>query len=39
MPMGVVISFGMLFSVVLVVTILPIVYWQVYKNVKVKIKK
>jgi len=36
MPMGVVISFGMLFSVGLVVTILPVVYWQVYKNVKVK---
>ncbi|HNZ44048.1 MAG TPA: efflux RND transporter permease subunit, partial [Bacteroidales bacterium] len=36
MPMGVVISFGMLFSVVLVVTILPVVYWQVYKNVKIK---
>ena len=31
MPMGVVICFGMLFSLILVVTILPVLYWQVYK--------
>ena len=33
LPMGVVICFGMVFSLVLVVTILPVVYWQVYKKV------
>lgn len=34
MPMGIVICFGMIFSLLLVVTILPVVYWQVYKKKK-----
>jgi len=34
MPMGIVICFGMIFSLLLVVTILPVVYWQVYEKKK-----
>lgn len=34
MPMGVVICFGTLFSMPLVVTVLPIAYWQIFKNAK-----
>jgi multidrug efflux pump len=32
MPMGVVICFGTLFSLPLVVTVLPVAYWQIYKE-------
>ncbi len=32
MPMGVVICFGTIFTLPLTVTILPVVYWRVYKN-------
>ena len=32
MPMGVVICFGTLFSLPLVVTVLPVAYWQIFKN-------
>ena len=32
MPMGVVICFGVIFTLPLTVTILPVVYWQVYKH-------
>ena len=32
MPMGVVICFGTIFSLPLVVTVLPVAYWQVFKN-------
>jgi multidrug efflux pump subunit AcrB len=34
MPMGIVICFGMIVSLLLVVTILPVVYWQVYNKKK-----
>lgn len=32
MPMGVVICFGTLMSIFLVVLIMPVVYWQIFKN-------
>ena len=32
MPMGVVICFGTIFSLPLVVTVLPVAYWQIYKE-------
>ena len=32
MPMGVVICFGTIFSLPLVVTVLPVAYWQIFKN-------
>ena len=32
MPMGVVICFGTLFSLPLVVTVLPVTYWQIFKR-------
>lgn len=32
MPMGVVICFGTIFSLPLVVTVLPVAYWQMFKN-------
>ena len=32
MPMGVVICFGTIFSLPLVVTVLPVTYWQIFKN-------
>lgn len=32
MPMGVVICFGTIFSLPLVVTVLPVAYWQIYKR-------
>jgi multidrug efflux pump subunit AcrB len=31
MPMGVVICFGTIFSLPLVVTVLPVAYWQIFK--------
>ncbi|MBQ6071727.1 MAG: efflux RND transporter permease subunit [Bacteroidales bacterium] len=34
MPMGVVICFGTIFSLPLVVTVLPVAYWQIFKNDK-----
>ena len=34
MPMGVVICFGTIFSLPLVVTVLPVAYWQIFKNEK-----
>ena len=34
MPMGVVICFGTIFSLPLVVTVLPVAYWQTFKNAK-----
>lgn len=39
MPMGVVICFGTLFSLPLVVTVLPVAYWQIFKNDKKQSKK
>ena len=32
MPMGVVICFGTIFSLPLIVTVLPVAYWQIYKR-------
>ncbi len=32
MPMGVVICFGTIFSLILIVTILPVAYWLIYKK-------
>ena len=32
MPMGVVICFGTIFSLPLVVTVLPVAYWQIFKG-------
>lgn len=32
MPMGVVICFGTIFSLPLIVTVLPVAYWQIYKQ-------
>jgi multidrug efflux pump subunit AcrB len=32
MPMGVVICFGTIFSLPLVVTVLPVAYWQIFKR-------
>ncbi len=34
MPMGVVICFGTMLSIVLIVLIMPVSYWQVFKNAK-----
>lgn len=34
MPMGVIICFGMLFSFILIVTVLPIAYWKIYERKK-----
>ncbi|MCD8312859.1 MAG: efflux RND transporter permease subunit [Bacteroidales bacterium] len=34
MPLGVVICFGILFSIVLLVVLMPVTYWQVFKNSK-----
>lgn len=35
-PMGVVICFGTMMSILLVVLIMPVSYWQVYKHVKME---
>lgn len=35
-PMGIVICFGTVLSMILVVTILPVVYWKIFGNVKDK---
>ncbi|MBO4402156.1 MAG: efflux RND transporter permease subunit, partial [Bacteroidales bacterium] len=32
MPMGVIICFGMIFSFILIVTVLPIAYWKIYER-------
>ncbi len=32
MPMGICICFGTVFSILLVVTVLPVTYWKIYKN-------
>lgn len=32
MPMGVIICFGMIFSFILIVTVLPIAYWKIYEK-------
>ncbi len=32
MPMGVIICFGTVFSLVLIVTVLPVAYWRIYKS-------
>lgn len=37
MPMGVVICFGTLLSILLIVLIMPVSYWQVFKNAKQEI--
>ncbi|MCD8207619.1 MAG: efflux RND transporter permease subunit [Bacteroidales bacterium] len=34
MPMGIVICFGILFSIVLLVVLMPVSYWQLFKNAK-----
>lgn len=34
MPMGIVICFGTIFSIILIVTVLPVAYWQIYKHTK-----
>ncbi|MDO4190131.1 MAG: efflux RND transporter permease subunit [Bacteroidales bacterium] len=34
MPMGVIICFGTVFSIVLIVTVLPVAYWQIFKKSK-----
>ncbi len=34
MPMGIVICFGILFSIFLLVLIMPVSYWQLFKNAK-----
>ncbi|MCD8312863.1 MAG: efflux RND transporter permease subunit [Bacteroidales bacterium] len=34
MPLGVVICFGILFSIVLLVLIMPVTYWQLFKNAR-----
>ncbi len=39
MPLGVVICFGILFSIVLLVLIMPVTYWQLYKNAKVELSE
>ena len=38
MPMGIVICFGTIFSILFVVTILPVAYWQIYKKKSPKLK-
>ena len=35
-PMGIVIFFGTIVSMILVVTVLPVTYWKIFGNVKVK---
>lgn len=37
MPMGVIICFGTIFSIVLIVTVLPVAYWQIFKNSKSRV--
>lgn len=37
-PMGIVICFGTVVSMVLVVTVLPVTYWKIFGNVKLKKK-
>ncbi len=39
MPMAVVIFFGTLFSIFMVITVLPVAYWKVYAHTKVKAAK
>ncbi len=40
MPMGIIICFGMLFSFILIVTVLPIAYWKIFeKNEKINRRK
>lgn len=39
MPMGVIICFGMIFSFILIVTILPIAYWKIYEKNEAKNRK
>jgi multidrug efflux pump subunit AcrB len=34
MPMGVVICFGTMLSIILITLIMPVSYWQVFKNAK-----
>ena len=36
-PMGIVICFGTIFSIVLIVTVLPVAYWQIYKRKSPKV--
>ena len=36
-PMGIVICFGTIFSIVLIVTVLPVAYWQIYKHKSPKV--
>ena len=38
MPMGVVICFGTVMSIVLIVLIMPISYWQLFKNAKKEVE-
>ena len=35
-PMGIVIFFGTILSMILVVTVLPVTYWKIFGNIKVK---
>jgi multidrug efflux pump subunit AcrB len=37
MPMGIVIFFGTIMAMILVVTVLPVVYWKIFAKVKIKI--
>ncbi len=37
MPMGVSICFGILFSIVLLIIIMPVSYWQLFKNAKAEV--
>lgn len=36
MPMGVVICFGVVLSMVIILAVMPIMYWQIFKNADVK---
>ena len=36
MPMGIVICFGTVVAMILVVTVLPVTYWKIFGNVKIK---
>lgn len=38
-PMGAVICFGAIFSMIFILTILPVAYWLVYKKADIKMKK
>lgn len=38
MPMGIVICFGTLLSIVLIVLIMPISYWQIFKKAKTEVR-